>query len=166
MRRGVVNVDSLANDFLAGYDKVRALGGLFILSYHSQMLARPALVPALATVVRRIARDTTVWLATAGEVADWWLGRSVVITRARIVSPDRLALDVRNPGPTSMRGVVVRVATGASAAAAADNGVRVLPSDAGAIRLLMPPIAAGGLVHATITLAAPALPATGGGDAR
>ena len=158
-RRGLVKVDSLANDFLTGFDKVRALGGLFILSYHSQMLSRPELVPALARVARTVAGDTTVWLATAGQVADWWLARSLVIARARFVGRDQLALEVRNTGPTAVQGAVVRVATG-EPPRSADNGARLLPNEVDAIRVLVPAIPAGGVFRTTVTLSAP----TNGGD--
>ena len=40
--------DTLAAIFLGEYDRVRALGGHYVLSYHSQVLARPELVPSLA----------------------------------------------------------------------------------------------------------------------
>jgi peptidoglycan/xylan/chitin deacetylase (PgdA/CDA1 family) len=165
-RRRRVNVDSLAGDFLAGYEKVRALGGLFILSYHSQMLSRPELVPALARVARVAARDTSVWLATAGEVADWWMARSLVTTRARALSPARLAVEVRNQGATVVRGLVVRVAATGSTPRAADNGAHMLPSDSGAIRVLVPPIQPGGVYQTTIVLDAPEARIGGGAHAR
>ena len=150
-RRGLVNVDSLADDFLTGYEKVHALGGLFILSYHSQMLSRPELVPALARVARTVARDTSAWLATAGQVADWWMARSLVVTRARFVGHGQLAVEVRNSGPTAVQGAVVRVATG-EAPRSADNGARLLPTETDAIRLLVPAIPEGGVYRTTVTL--------------
>ena len=152
-RRRIMNVDSLADDFLLGYEKVRALGGLFILSYHSQMLARPELVPALARVARTVARDSSAWLATAGAVADWWMARSGLVTRAHFVGPARLEIEVRNSGTATVSGVVVRVATGASVPTTLDSRVRLLPSDGDAVRLLMPPIAAGSVLRTTVMLA-------------
>jgi peptidoglycan/xylan/chitin deacetylase (PgdA/CDA1 family) len=101
-RAGRTDVNALASEYLAGLDKVRALGGLYILSYHSQLLARPELVPALARVARHVASDTTLWVTTAGEVAKWWTRRAalrVSVEGARIV--------VRNVGPDTVRDAVV-----------------------------------------------------------
>src|SRR5262249_46140797 len=70
--RRAATAETLAPIFLDEYERVRALGGHYVLSYHSQVLAKPELVPALATVARRLASDTAVWVATVGEVAEWW----------------------------------------------------------------------------------------------
>ena len=67
-------VDKAAATSLNDLAKMRSLGGLYTLSYHSQLLARPDQVPVLARVARSIARDSTVWLATVGDVARWWPG--------------------------------------------------------------------------------------------
>jgi peptidoglycan/xylan/chitin deacetylase (PgdA/CDA1 family) len=143
-RRGLTNVDTLAARFIAGYEKVRALGGLYILSYHSQMLARPELVPTLARVARYVAADSNVWVTTAGAVADWWLERSKLSADARLTAPNRLAVVVHNDGTAVPRGAVVRVAVGHVAGAVADNGARMLASDDDALRVLLPAIPAGG----------------------
>lgn len=152
-RRGLTNVDSLAGDFLVAFDKVRSLGGLYILSYHSQLLARPELVPALARVVRRVVADSSVWVTTAGAVADWWTERSLLAVHARLAGPGRLVLDVRNTGETSVAGAVVRVAIGREEVRSADGGASTLPSDGDAIRVLLPTVAAGASLSTTITLA-------------
>ena len=151
-RRGSTSVDSLATRFIAGFDKVRALGGLYMLSYHSQMLSRPELVPALVRVARYVAADSTVWVTTAGAVADWWLGRSQLTVHARRVAPTRLLLDVRNTGTSPIRGVVARIAIGGDTALSADAGARLLPNDAGAIRLLLPAIPPASSSTTTIVL--------------
>ena len=142
-RRGSTSVDSLAARFIAGFDKVHALGGLYMLSYHSQMLARPELVPALARVARHVAADSTTWVTTAAGIADWWLGRSLLSIQARRVGRARLRLDVRNDGPSAIRGAVARIAIGGDTALTADASVRVLASDDEAIRLLLPTLAPG-----------------------
>lgn len=153
-RRGDTSVDSLASRFIAAFDKVHALGGLYLLSYHSQMLARPELVPALARVARHVASDSTTWVTTAGAVADWWLGRSMVNIHARRAGSTRLILDVRNEGTSPMQGVVTRIALPTGRAISADGGARLLPSDRDMIRLLLPPLAPGAASTTTIELAA------------
>ena len=152
-RRGDTSVDSLAIRFIAGFDKVHALGGLYLLSYHSQMLARPELVPALARVARYVASDSTTWVTTAGAVADWWLGRSLVRVQAHRADGMHLVLDVRNEGTSSMQGVVARIALPGSRAIAADGGAQLLSSSPDMTRLLLPPLAAGASFTTTIKLA-------------
>ena len=151
-RRGDTSVDSLATRFIAAFDKVHALGGLYLLSYHSQMLARPELVPALARVARYVASDTTTWVTTAGAVADWWLGRSLVSVRAQREGDARLVLDVRNEGTTTMQGVVTRIALSGSRALSASGGAHILSSSSDVIRLMLPPLAAGASLTTTIEL--------------
>lgn len=154
-RRGVTNVDSLADGFLHAFEKVRALGGLYILSYHSQMLARPELVPALARVARRVAADSDAWVTTAGAVADWWLERSLVTARARFADPRHVVLDLQNKGLTAVPGVVVRVAIGKVEVHAADAGSRILSSDGDAVRVLLPTLAPGASLTTTLVLGRP-----------
>ena len=67
--------------FLREYRRIRALGGLYILSYHSQLLATPELVPVLAHVAREIAGDDAAWLTTAGAAAAWWRSRASLDAR-------------------------------------------------------------------------------------
>lgn len=93
-RRAPALVGSLLQ---AEFAKARSLGGLYVLSYHSQLLARADYVPTLTSIARAIAADSTVWLATADEVADWWLARSTLGLRVIRRSADRLEVVVRNP---------------------------------------------------------------------
>jgi peptidoglycan/xylan/chitin deacetylase (PgdA/CDA1 family) len=154
-RAGITDVDSLARQFLVALEKVRALGGLYILSYHSQMLSRPELVPALARVARTVAGDSALWTTTAGAVADWWIGRSLVSVQARFGNPRQLRLEVRNDGELPVRNAVVRVALGTLKAAAIEGAVRLADED-GALRILLPPLPHG-VVHAvTVSLASDA----------
>ena len=153
-RRGSTSVDSLTARFTTAFDKVHALGGLYLLSYHSQMLARPDLVPALARVARYVASDTTTWVTTAGAVADWWLGRSFLTVHARRAGAARLVLDVRNEGVATMQGVVAQIAVGHDRAMSADGGARVLPSTPDMIRLLLPALAPAASLTTTILLEA------------
>ncbi len=75
--RRTQGLDALAKVFLDEYDRVRALGGHYVLSYHSQVLATPTLVPSLAIVARRLMSDTAVWVAPLGDIAEWWRERAV-----------------------------------------------------------------------------------------
>ena len=87
--------DALAAIFLDEYERVRALGGHYVLSYHSQVLARPDLVPSLAAVARRLVADSAVWVAAVGDVADWWRVRAQIRARA-VITGSRMQVIVRN----------------------------------------------------------------------
>lgn len=92
-----------------GFAKARGVGGLYVLSYHSQLLARPEYVPTLAAVVREIAADSTVWLATGAEVAEWWLARASLELRASRRG-DRFDVQVQNPSAAVVENAVIRIA--------------------------------------------------------
>jgi hypothetical protein len=80
-------------DYDAGI--VRALGGLYILSMHSQGLSAPEYVDVLTPLVERW-RSHTVWLATAGEVADWWQRRERLSVLATDWKDDSFRLTVHS----------------------------------------------------------------------
>ena len=127
-----------AKIFLAEYARFRALGGLYALSYHSQLLATPDLVPALARVARTIAADTGVWIATTSEIAEWWRERAQL--EARISQrADGFDLTVRNRGERLVGGAVVRVDI-PSTHAVGSATTALLPSPPGTVRLLLSPM--------------------------
>jgi peptidoglycan/xylan/chitin deacetylase (PgdA/CDA1 family) len=136
------SLDQIVKEYLSEYQKVRALGGLYLLSYHSQLLARPELVPALARIARRIRADTAVWLATASDVADWWRARASVTIRAMRLDARTLRVSIRNTGADTVRGLVARVTLGDDERAI--GGAPVLKSDAGTLRFAVPALSPGG----------------------
>lgn len=135
------SLDALVERHLTEYQKVRALGGLYLLSYHSQLLSRPELVPALARIARRVRSDSTTWVATAGEIVSWWRTRASIDVRASRVGARALRVHVRNTGADTLRGAIARVyiAAGGRWAGAA----RVLPADPGVLRFTVPALAPG-----------------------
>jgi hypothetical protein len=151
--RRITAPDTLTSIFLKEYERVRALGGHYVLSYHSQLLARPDLVPSLAQVARRLASDTAVWIATVSEVADWWRARSLVDARARMTAGgDRLRVVVHNKAIRMLSGAVVRV-TVPDARRVIRSDARLLPGDGHVLRLAVPPIPAHGTKTFTVTFA-------------
>ena len=133
-RRSPATVDSLLRLEAA---KARRLGGLYVLSYHTQLLSRPEYVPALAAVAREIGADSTVWVATADAVAEWSLARAAVTTRVVRRSPSRLDVVVRNRDFRAVKDAVVRV-TLPRGKRLARATARRLPSDAEWARLAIP----------------------------
>lgn len=142
-------VDLAAAGYLDDFAKMRALGGLYILSYHSQLLARPDQVPVLARVARTIAADSAVWLVTVADVARWWRQRAALEVSTRSAN-GRLLVDVRNRGSTAVIGAVVRVVP-ADRRTARSATVTLLAAPPGTVRLALPPLAPG--TRRTISLA-------------
>ncbi|MGH7677077.1 MAG: polysaccharide deacetylase family protein [Gemmatimonadaceae bacterium] len=105
-RRAPATVDSLLR---AEFWKARRLGGLYVLSFHTQLLGRPDYVPVLAGIAREMAADSTVWVATADDVAEWSLARASVTTRVVPVSANRLDVVLRNLEFRAVKNAVVRV---------------------------------------------------------
>jgi peptidoglycan/xylan/chitin deacetylase (PgdA/CDA1 family) len=131
---------AVARYFLAEYERLRGLGGLYVLSYHSQLLARPDLVPALAHLARTIAADTAVWFTTTGEIAEWWRERAQLAATVRM-REDGFDVVVRNRGERLVRGAVMRVELPAPAPRPiARASTALLPAPAGTVRLLIPPV--------------------------
>jgi peptidoglycan/xylan/chitin deacetylase (PgdA/CDA1 family) len=91
-----------------GFVRARVVGGLYVLSYHSHLLARPEYVPTLASLAREIAADRSIWLTTASDVAEWWLGRANI--EARVARRgNHLEVTVVNPAKRVVENAIVRV---------------------------------------------------------
>ena len=138
----------LATDQLEAFAKVRELGGLYVMSYHSNMLARPSTVGALGIVARALKADTTVWLTTAGKVADWWLIRHRMETTVTRDEADALTLTVRNGAPVASPAASVTVTLPRGARATMALGSDLLDGQPGTARVRIPPLASDG-VHST-----------------
>jgi hypothetical protein len=95
--------------FRADMQRAKHVNGLYVLSYHSQLLSRPEYVPVLATIARELKADDSVWLTTAGEVAEWWRSRSFLHVGVRAATRDYLELLIRNRGDSAMQNVVLNV---------------------------------------------------------
>jgi hypothetical protein len=143
--------DALAAIFLGEYERIRALGGHYVLSYHSQVLARPDLVPSLAIVARRFAADSAAWVAPVGDVADWWRVRAQVDARVRLTG-DVLRVVVRNKNDRAVRGAVVQVSL-PDARHVAHADARLLASAPSTARILISSVPPRAARTFTITLA-------------
>lgn len=151
-RANIFEPHRLAEDQLRAFEKVRQLGGLFIMSYHSNMLARPKTIGALGIVARALKADTTVWLTTAGAVADWWMVRHNLIASVTPEPNEVLAVTVQNGAPVASLAATVTVTlpNGRRATAATDGDL--LSAHPATARVRVPPLAAGGSYTTRITL--------------
>lgn len=127
-------VEGIAREYLSDFDRVRALGGLYLMSFHSQLLARSELVPALARVARRLRRDPGIWLATTGEIAEWWRMRARVDVHVQRDGAQRMLIKVTNHNSDALRGAVVRVTLHAPLRGA-KGSASLLPAKPGVLRV-------------------------------
>src|SRR5688500_4775584 len=143
----------LASDQLDAFAKVRALGGLYIMSYHSNMLARANTVGAVGIVARALKADTATWLTTGARVAEWWLARHAMVTTVTRDTTATLLLTVRN-GPersTPAASVTITLPDGERAITATDS--ELMESRPGTVRVRIPPLLPGGSHSTRIALA-------------
>ncbi|GAC1646980.1 MAG: hypothetical protein NVS4B3_00310 [Gemmatimonadaceae bacterium] len=131
------DVDALTKEFLDEMHVVEELGGLYVLSYHSQLLARPDLVPTVARLARVVATDSSIWHTTAGQVADWWRTRAAVVSRVRMRGGGRFDLVVQNKGPDTLEQAVVDIRL-PSASVVARSPVPLLSGPPERIRVVVP----------------------------
>jgi peptidoglycan/xylan/chitin deacetylase (PgdA/CDA1 family) len=141
----------IATEFLNDLAQVRALGGLYVLSYHSQLLARPDMVPVLASVARGVAADSGVWAATTSDVATWWRARAALRIETRARGADAIEVIVHNGGAEPLSGAVARIVLPDSRRAL-DAGAPLLSSDPDVVRLALPPLPASSSQSFTVRL--------------
>ena len=93
-----LNPDWIVQRFMDDSENVGRLGGLYVLSLHTQGLGGPEYLPALRAILARIAASNS-WVARGSDIAGWWSSRS------------RLNLSVSSPSPSLLR---IDIASGAS----------------------------------------------------
>lgn len=69
---------SLAEAFLAGTRKLRAIGGVAVVASHTQIIEAGPRLEALRTVADSVRAQEGWWIAEARDVARWWRDRSRV----------------------------------------------------------------------------------------
>lgn len=68
----------LADAFLAGATKMRAIGGLAVVAGHTQIIVTGPRLDAFRTVAESLRGQGGWWMAEGHEIAEWWLARSLV----------------------------------------------------------------------------------------
>lgn len=154
-RARVLDPAKIAAEQLDAVRKVRALGGLYILSYHSNMLARPVTIAALGQVARALRADSTIWLTTTGEVARWWLQRDQLVAATDVIdSGASVRVTVHNESSAATPPVIVLVSLPLSRLPrAVADGAPLLPARPGTARVQFPALAPGATHTLTIELA-------------
>jgi polysaccharide deacetylase len=150
---GEPDVARLTAQYIDAFEKVHALGGLFIMSYHSQYMSTPELVPVVAAVARRIRADTTTWLTTGTEAAEWWRGRFAVRLATTVSPSGQMTVTATNTARSALEGAVVRVDLPTGWVGTGADGATLLPAPAGIARLALPALPAGSAHTVTVSLA-------------
>ena len=158
-RAGITDTDRLASDQLAAFAKSRALGGLYIMSYHSNMMARPATAPAVGTIARALRSEADVWLTTMGQVADWWRIRHAAEVAVERAGASTVVLRIRNGADRHIQASSATLTLPRGARVTESSGGALLAAVAGTARIPVPGLAPGQVFVTRLTLA-------GGADAR
>lgn len=141
---------ALATSFLQDFDKVRSLGGVYSFSYHSHLLARPSLVPALAAVARGVRRTDDTWVARASEVADWWRTRAA-IRLTPTAQPGGVVIEIRNEARSALRGAELLIWLPSPAHEPVVEGARLRRWVEDRVTVALPPIASGAAYTVRLT---------------
>lgn len=141
----------LSREYLTAYEKSKQLGGLYLLSYHSQMLSTADLVPTIGTVARALAKDREAWVTTAGEVARWWTARHSIDVTVRQGSSGTLEVTVTNSGRLTATNPVIAVALPPGMPSAMSSVGNALDAPRGIARIQLEPLAPGRVVSFILT---------------
>ncbi len=90
------------------FENVVALGGLYVLVYHTQGLSSPEYVEALAKLIEQF-RGRAVWVATGQEVADWWVMRNRLTVSVTSQNENSLRLVVGSKAARPLEGLILSV---------------------------------------------------------
>jgi len=139
-------------------DGVGRLGGLYVLSLHTQGLGGPDHVPALRAVLARIARSDS-WVARGGEIAGWWASRSRLKLSLAASGPSFLRIDIASEASRPIENTTLSLYPGLPGT----PRVRLLPSgpepavtvdsESGRVRLSLPRLEPGQRTSLEITFA-------------
>jgi peptidoglycan/xylan/chitin deacetylase (PgdA/CDA1 family) len=100
--RGEIRPDSLRAAFLGGLEKMRSLGGLDLMTLHTQLIDSGRRVDAIESAVRSAQQAGDVWIARASDIAEWWLQRSHLELRVRERIDRSAVLSVSNNGTSTV----------------------------------------------------------------
>jgi peptidoglycan/xylan/chitin deacetylase (PgdA/CDA1 family) len=75
VQEGALRSRHLAEAYLDGMTKVRAVGGLAIISLRTQVAGEPGRVGVIDEVIDSALAEGEWWIATGRDIAQWWLDR-------------------------------------------------------------------------------------------
>ena len=145
--RGETSPDSLRATFLGSLEKVRWLGGLDLLTVHTQLIDSYSRVDAVESAVRAAQAAGDVWIARASDIADWWLQRSGLELQVRERVDRSAVLTISNRGDEEVGSAWLQVflPDGRETYAAPELGEAIVDSEygSGGLRVRLPVLAPG-----------------------
>lgn len=93
---------------MADFGIVRDLGGLYVLAYHTQGLSAPEYVTVFPQLLGQFQQNST-WIATADEIAGWWVTRSLLAVSVLERGEGSVRLTVISRAVKPIEGVVLSV---------------------------------------------------------
>jgi len=101
--------ERLRDAFLEGMRKVRAVGGLALLTLHTQVGGQPNRLVVLGEVIDSAQTGRHWWIATGGDVARWWLARAGATLALEERAGGALEVTVTAPADAALPGAVVEL---------------------------------------------------------
>ena len=100
--------DPPADRLWKDFQIVENTGGVYTLSFRTDLLGSAENAPALAGLLRGI-KQRKAWMATGSELAEWWIRRERVRTDVHQVNDHRIRLAVSNSGSRAISDTSVYV---------------------------------------------------------
>jgi len=100
--------DSIANLMLQDFTRINDVGGLYKFNYSNQALSVSQLESVAGSVIKDAQRESDLWIATSGEIADWVRKRALITTQYATLG-NTLELKVINRNETPVSDVVLRI---------------------------------------------------------
>lgn len=145
--RGETSLDSLRATFLSSLEKLRWLGGLDLLTVHTQLIDSDSRVDAVESAVRAAQAAGDVWIARASDIADWWLQRSNLELQVRERVDRSAVLSISNNGASAVSSAWLHVylPEDRETYAAPEIGAAIIDSEYGpwGLRVRLPTLAPG-----------------------
>lgn len=88
-----LNPDWIVRRVLDDSEGVARLGGLYVLSLHTQGLGGPEYLPALRAILLQLAASSA-WVVRGSEAAEWWSARSRVSASLSFLSSTSLRIEM------------------------------------------------------------------------
>lgn len=102
-RPGALGVD-LADGFVRDFRLTEFVGGLYTLSFRSDLIGAPENTHILRSVIKTMKGDRA-WITSGEQIAAWWSQREKVKVESQMISPTRIRIAITNRSNRPMQNV-------------------------------------------------------------
>jgi hypothetical protein len=106
-RPGALGID-LADGFVRDFRLTQFVGGLYTLSFRSDLLGAAENTPILKSVVQTMKADRA-WITSGEQLTAWWSQREKVKVESRMISPTRIRIAITNRSNRPMQNASVSI---------------------------------------------------------